>query len=294
MVLEVAAMRSPEMLKPEKSPVVVGVNGTPAGSAAVRLGAREAMARGRPLRVVHAFSWPRRGEDRDYATARHDASTIVAEAVDTATRITPLTHVTGEVIDGPPIQVLLRRSRAAELLVLGDDDLAMIDILPFDSLLYQIVSRAWCPVVVSRGLRPPNGSLLVAVDGSAAALRALRLAASEARMRSLAVEVAHVVAEPGPGAAEAGQRLLDAALAAVPELPSPRARLLSGDPAAALIRASRHSRLVIVGPRGAGGSKTLGRVAGELLRRSAAPTVFVHARPTRRRSVDRGLAGTAV
>jgi nucleotide-binding universal stress UspA family protein len=290
MVQEVGVMRTPDL-----SPVVVGVTGTAAGLAAVRLAAREAVARGHPLRVVHAFSWPRRREEQDYASARHDASGIVAEAVDTATETAPQAMVTGDVIDGTAVQVLLRQSRSAELLVLGDDDLAMIARMPIDSVLWQTVSRAWCPVVVSRGLRPPNGPLLVAVDGSAASVRALRLAASEARKRSLAVEVAHVVAQPGAGPAEAGRRLLDAAIAAVPELPEPRARLLTGEPAAALIRASRHARLVIAGPRGAGGSTSLGSVAGELLRRCAAPTVFVHARnDTRRRTSGKGLTGTAV
>jgi nucleotide-binding universal stress UspA family protein len=282
------------MRTPDLSPVVVGVNGTSAGLAAVRIAAREAMARGRPLRVVHAFGWPLPGERQDYASTRQHAATIVAQAVDTARSSAPLTGVTGDVIDGLPIPVLLRQSRSAELLVLGDDDLAMIDRLPIDSVLWQTVSRAWCPVVVARGLRPPSGPLLVAVDGSAASVRALRLAAYEASRRSIAVEVAHVVDEPGPGPAEAGRRLLEAAIAAVPELSSPRSRLLSGDPAAALIRASRHARLVIAGPRGAGGSAALGSVAGELLRRCAAPTVFVHARAPRRRPVGRGLAGTAV
>lgn len=279
------------MRTPDLSPVVVGVNGTSAGLAAARVAAREAVARGRPLRVVHAFSWPRRGEQLDYASARQQASAIVAAAVDSATGSTPLARVSGDVIDGSPVAVLLRQSRTAEVLILGDDDLATIKRMPVDSVLWQTVARAWCPVVIARGLRPPTGPLLVGVDGSPASLRALRLAAWEARQRSLAVEVAHVVAE---GPAEAGRRLLDAAIASVPELSAPRALLLTGDPAAVLIRASRHARLVMVGPHGAGGSTALGSVAVELLHRSAAPTFFVHARAVRRRTGDRGLAGSAV
>ncbi len=41
---------------PDTAPVVVGVTGSSAGLAAVRLAAREAVSRGRPLRVVHAFT----------------------------------------------------------------------------------------------------------------------------------------------------------------------------------------------------------------------------------------------
>jgi nucleotide-binding universal stress UspA family protein len=62
----------------------------------------------------------------------------------------------------------------------------------------------------------------------------------------------------------------------VTDLPTPRTRLLIGDPATALIRASRSSRMVIVGPRGAGGCALLGSVAEKLLRHGVCPTVFVH------------------
>jgi nucleotide-binding universal stress UspA family protein len=279
------------MRTPDKAPVVVGVNGSAAGLAAARLAAREAVARGLRLRVVHAFTWPGlhpHDDEQDYASARHDAGRIVGEAVGTAKRSTPGVRVTGQLIDGPPVRVLLQQSRTADLIILGDDDLATLQRLPIDSVLMQTVSRARCPVVVARGLRPPVGPLLAAVDGSPASLHALRHAAVEARRRSVAIEVAHVVRESGPAAQAAGRRLLEAAVAAVPELPAPRIRLLIGDPAIALIRASRHARMVIVGPRGADGSALLGAVAEELLRRCACPTVFVHGTT----ALDRWSPGT--
>jgi hypothetical protein len=46
--------------------------------------------------------------------------------------------------------------------------------------------------------------------------------------------------------------------------------------------------MVIVGPRGAGGSALLGTVAEELLRRCACPTVFVHGTT----ALDRWSPGT--
>jgi nucleotide-binding universal stress UspA family protein len=279
------------MRTPDKAPVVVGVNGTAAGLAAVRLAAREAVARGLRLRVVHAFSWPGlhpHDDEQDYAAARHDAGRIVGEAIGTAKRSTPGVRVTGRLIDGPPVRVLLQQSRTADMIILGDDDLATLPRLPIDSVLTQTVSRARCPVVVARGLRPPVGPLLAGVDGSLASLHALRHAAVEARRRSVAIEVAHVVRESGPATQAAGRRLLEAAVAAVPELPAPRIRLLTGDPAIALIQASRHARMVIVGPRGADGSALLGAVAEELLRRCACPTVFVHGTT----ALDRWSPGT--
>jgi nucleotide-binding universal stress UspA family protein len=265
---------------PSEAPVVVGINGTAAGLAAVRLGAREAVARGVDLRVVHAFTWPSpdpRTADVNYADARRAAAHAVEAAVTTARRSTPLARVTGDLLDGLATRVLLQQSRAAELLILGDDDLATSTSVPVDSVLLQTVSRAWCPVVVARGLRPPSGPVVAAVDGSPPSVLALRHAAAEAERRRVTVEVVHVVEDSGPGARAAGRCVLDRAVAAVPELTGVRTRLLVGDPAGSLVRASRHARMVIAGPRGSDGAALLGHVARDLLRRCACPTVFVHA-----------------
>jgi nucleotide-binding universal stress UspA family protein len=265
------------MQTPNTPPVVVGVNGTAAGLAAVRLGAREAVARGRRLVVVHAFTWPdlRHGVgEQAYAPARRSAQQIVEQAVAAARRSTPGVAVAGRLVEGPPDRVMRQQSRAAELLILGDDDLAAGSALPIDSVLLQVVSRSFCPVVVARGLRPPTGPLLAAIDGSPSSQLALRHAAAEATRRGIGVDVVHVVEDPSRE--EAGRRLLAAATATVPRLARARQRLLIGDPATALIRASRHARMVVVGPRGRDGAVLLGPVAQELLRRCACPTLFVH------------------
>jgi nucleotide-binding universal stress UspA family protein len=270
---------------PGVAPVVVGVNGTPAGLAAVRLGAREAVARHVELRVLHAFTWagpPHTAGSQAYAPARRDAARVVQQAVAAAQRSTPGVRVTGQLVDGLPTRVLVQQSRTAELVILGDDDMATTPRVPIDSVLLQTVSRAWCPVLVARGLRPPVGPLLAAVDGSGASLLALLYATAEARRRGVPVEVVHVVERAGVDSEKAGRAILDAAVAAVPELPRTRTRLLVGDPASALIRLSRQARMVIVGPRGQDGAVLLGPVAQELLRRCACPTVFVH-----RASADR-------
>jgi nucleotide-binding universal stress UspA family protein len=254
---------------------VVGVNGTAAGLAAVRLGAREAVARGRKLRVVHAFTWPdqRFGADsQTYDQARREASRVVERAVAAAQRFTPGVRVSATITDGQPVRVLLQQSRTAELLVLGGEDQSAEE-MPVDSVLFQAVSRSFCPTVVARGPRPPSGPLLAAVDGSPESLSALQFAADEAARRAVPIEVAHVVRK---GDEQAGRRLLDNALAAVPELHDVRKRLLFGDPAMTLVRASRKARMVLVGPRGRDGTQLLGPVALQLLRRGACPTLFVH------------------
>jgi nucleotide-binding universal stress UspA family protein len=260
------------MRTPRQSPVVVGVNGSAASLAAVRLGAREAVARSRKLRVVHAFTWPdpRFGRPpQGYAQSRRDASRLVDRAVAAAQRSVPGVKVSGLVSDGLPIRVLIQQSRGADLLVLGDEDNA-----PVDSVLYQAVSRAFCPTVVARGPRPPAGPLLAGVDGSDESLQALQLAAEEAARRAVPLEVAHVINRST--ASSEGQRVLDRALAAVPAVHDATTRLLIGEPGTALVRASRKARMVLVGPRGKDGTHLLGPVALQLLRRGACPTLFVH------------------
>jgi nucleotide-binding universal stress UspA family protein len=264
---------------PDAAPVVVGVNGSAAGLAAVRLGAREAVARGRELRVVHAFTWPgiaAYGPPKGYAASRRDADRVLRQALTAAKRATPGVHVSGEVLDGQASRVLVQQSRHAALIVLGDDDLATRARMPVDSVLLQTVSHAWCPVVVSRGLRPPTGPVLVAVDGSRPSVMALRHAADQAARRHLEVEVVHVVEESGAAAEAAGREIIDAAVHAVPGLGHVTRTVLTGDPASTLVQASRHARMVEVGPRGIDGAQLLGPVAQELLRRGACPTVFVH------------------
>jgi nucleotide-binding universal stress UspA family protein len=276
------------------SPVVVGVTGTSAGLAAARLAAREAVSRGRQLRVVHAFTWlgsrPVAGPDAD--GARRAATRVIEEAVATAQRSTPGVRVTGQLVDGAPDRVLLRLSRTADLLVLGDDDLATTPWLPPNSVLVQSVARAWCPVLVARGPRPPSGCVMAAVDGSKTGLLALRLAAAEARRRRVPVEVVHVVPEPGGRHEEDGRQLLAEAVAAVPELTRSRTRLLFGTPGRALVQASGRARVIVLGPRGGHDAGLLGSVAREVLHHSACPAIFVHGRavPAQRSPARTGSA----
>ena len=274
-------MLGPSKPGPSTSLVVVGVTGTSAGLAAVRLAAREAVSRGRELRVVHAFTWPSSnpaGAALNYDRTHRAASRVVEEAVTTAQRSTPGVRVTGQLVDGPADRVLLRFSRTAELLVLGDDGLATARWLPATSVLVQTTARAWCPVLVARGPRPPAGPILAAVDGSRCALMALRHAAAEGRRLRVPVEVVHVVPDLDARHEKEGRRVLAAAMAAVPDLGRSRARLLTGLPGTALVRASGRARLIVLGPRGAHDAGLLGTVAREVLHRGACPTVFVHGR----------------
>jgi nucleotide-binding universal stress UspA family protein len=262
------------------APVVVAVNGTAAGLAAARLGAREARSRGLPLRILHAFAWPGRlhpDDPPDYASARHDAAQMVTEAVETARRTVPGVSVSGRVEDGDPARLLLRASRSAALLVLGDDGLAATPRPAPSTVTVRTVTHARCPVVIARGVRPPSGPVVAAFDGSACSVAALRVAAEEAGRRDLPLAVAHVIDHPDHE--RAGLLVLEKALQAVPERTRTRTRLLVGEAGPTLERESRTARVLMAGARGTEGFSALGAVASQLLRRCACPTVFVHATP---------------
>ncbi|MDI6101167.1 universal stress protein [Actinoplanes sp. NEAU-A12] len=244
---------------PPEGPVVVGIGRTPADAAAVRLAAREAVSRGRMLQVVHAFTWH---GDTGYPPARRLASHAVQEAVATAQRCTPGVDARGQIVDGPPERVLLRLSRRAVLLVVGGP-------------LTEVLARAWCPVAVTRAHHTPSGPVLAAVDGSPGSLPALRFAAETAARRGGPVHVVHVVTG-GPGAD--GDRVLDEALSCLGGTPAVCRRILAGDPASALVNASRRAGLLALGPRATAPAGRLGTVAEEVLRRSACPAVVVHGR----------------
>ena len=279
------------MGSPSPSPVVVGVTGTSAGLAAVRLAAREAVSRGLRLRIVHAFTWPSPqppGAGPDHDRARRAAKRVISEAVLTAQRSTPGVRVSGQLLDGPAERVLLHQARMAELLVLGDDDLATTPWLPAGSVLVQVVARAWCPVLVARGPRPPAGPVLAAVDGSRSSLLALRQAAAEAHRHGVPVVVAHVLEGPE----ERGRRVLAEAVAAVAELGAHETRLLTGAPGPALVRASTRARLTVLGPRGAHEAGLLGSVARELLHHAGGPTLFAHGRRLPQQRIPAGPART--
>ncbi|MFB9238327.1 universal stress protein [Plantactinospora siamensis] len=122
--------------------------------------------------------------------------------------------------------------------------------------------------------RHQDAAVVVGVDGSADARRAIELAAAEAHRRHRSIRVVHAflwpmlhvdVDPPPEGPPEAGlrrqaDRILQAALAetraAVDGVPV-EGEVVDGQPAAVLCRESRDASLVVVGDRGLGGFGSL-------------------------------------
>ncbi len=287
------------------APVVVGVDGSAAALDAVRVAAREAEYRRRPLRVVHAFIWPLTGAPLGpvpgappTAGLRNQAEQYVTEAVEQARKVAPDLRITGVVTDGAATPVLVEESREAALMVLGHRGLGGFAGLLLGSVTVQVSARAECPVLVVRGEPRADGPVVVGVDGSELSTEAVAFAFEEAARRDVPLVAVHAWLYPtpvGPGeilplvydldAFEAEEeRTLAESLAGFAERypqVTVQARLVRGSPARILVEESKNAQLVVVGAHGRGalGGLLLGSVSHAVLHHAHSPLVIVrHAR----------------
>ncbi|MFY1632905.1 universal stress protein [Solwaraspora sp. WMMB335] len=286
-------------------PVLVGVDGSESALRATRFAAREAALRHRPLRIVHALTWPAMQVPMGLAPAvppaddiRRYTREIVDEAADAAGKAAPEVAITAEVIDGAPAPVLLAQSRTAALVVLGDRGFGRISGALIGSVASQVATHAPCPVAVVRGEgRPDDGPVIVGVDGSELSRQAVDYAAAAASLRGVELLAVHTWTHPpsiGPGDmqplvydVDALQAEEDALLAEsvaglrqrYPDL-SVRRLTTQGRATKVLAEESADGQLLVVGARGRGGfaGLLLGSVSNALLYQSRCPLVIVRPR----------------
>jgi nucleotide-binding universal stress UspA family protein len=143
--------------------IVVGVDGTELGSAALRWATDEAQRRGCPLRVVtvapapqlaHTTSQPqewayRAGEQTVAAAAQH-----------------PTVHIRHRTVSGAPGRALVEASRDAALLVVGSRGAGMLARALLGSVSAYCVNHAHCPVVIVPARRPATERTDTATDGA--------------------------------------------------------------------------------------------------------------------------------
>ncbi|WP_088994744.1 universal stress protein [Micromonospora echinaurantiaca] len=288
------------------APVVVGVDGSAAALDAVRVAAREAEYRQRPLRIVHAFIWPLMntplgpvpGGPAD-GGLRNQAERYVDEAMAEAAKVAPEVRVTGAVVDGAATPVLLDESRDAALVVLGHRGLGGFAGLLIGSVTVQVSARAQSPVLVVRGEPRADGPVVVGVDGSDLSTEAVGFAFEEASRRGAPLVAVHAWLYPtpvGPGEilplvydveafGDEEERVLAESLAGwserYPDVPVQR-RLVRGSPARALVEESKTAQLVVVGAYGRGAltGLLLGSVSHAVLHHAHSPLAIVRRRRT--------------
>ena|SRR6478752_6747805 len=126
----------------KKAPIVVGVDDTEAGRAALSFAMREATKRGSSLDVVTAWT-PRTLVDREYAQDVQDLAVAGAlrglEGSPTLSR---------QVVEGDAATVLLAMARTADYLVVGAGRGIFGESTPLGSVTEQCVRAAGCPVLV--------------------------------------------------------------------------------------------------------------------------------------------------
>jgi nucleotide-binding universal stress UspA family protein len=285
------------------SPVVAGVDGSARGLDAVEVGCAEAALHHRPLRIVHAMTWPAVPVARPPGTTetapllmRSQADAFLADAVRLAAKAEPTVTVTSAVLHGAAVLSLVAESRSAYLIVVGDRGLGAFAGLLVGSTAVQLAAHAACPVLVVRGEHRRTGPVVVGVDGSATSVRALDFAVEEAARREtdlVAVHTWRAPAVPGPvgmmpmaydpplvGAEE--KRVLAESLAGIggsyPDVTVQR-EAVPGAPAKVLTDWSHRGQLMVVGNRGRGGlaGLLLGSVSQHLIHHAACPVAVVRA-----------------
>jgi nucleotide-binding universal stress UspA family protein len=131
--------------------VVVGVDGSPASTAALAWADSYAKATGGQLRVVTAWAWPRMygmpmvvdGWDPKAAAER-----VVKEAA--ATTSLPTDRIETAVVEGRAADVLLAACHDADLLVVGTHGHRHLDTVLLGSVSNHCVHHATVPTVVVR------------------------------------------------------------------------------------------------------------------------------------------------
>ena len=278
--------------------VVVAVGGH-GSNAAVEYAAGEALRRHRTLHLVHAVD-PHDVQDG------LEGRDVLGDAVRHATSLLgELGVVTSSLAPGAPVPTLVHAGAGAELVVVGRGEHARRTHPYVRSVTGGVGARVEVPVVsvpVDWQDRPGPATVVAGVDGAAKGgdVLAAAFAAADARDARLVVlstswhpSQTHVTDRDWAQRTEDDlQRAIAAPAAAHPDVPV-ELHVRSTRAGEALIEASRHADLVVVGrhttlvPAGS----HLGPIARSVLRDAACPVLLVAPRATHR--VDTGPTAAA-
>ncbi|MFD6095809.1 universal stress protein [Nocardiopsis flavescens] len=290
---------------PRSPKIVLGVDGSGHADAALEWAAAEAERTGRPLDIVFALPMPlvvmSEGPTRPSATEELIAhgEQVLGVAADRVRALAPSARVQVFLAMDDPAPAMLERAGHDDLLVVGSRGLGALRVAVMGSTSVRLAARAHCPVAVVPEGRPhagPAGRIVVGVDGSDAAVPALRFALGRARESGAAVVAVHSWEVSTPFAPEA---LAASGWTPPDELMEKRSAELVADvfaqvgdeaegievsvvrsrlsPEAALLAEAEKADLVVVGSRGRGGIRGLflGSVSQAVLHGSAVPVVVI-------------------
>jgi nucleotide-binding universal stress UspA family protein len=145
--------------------IVVGVDGSEGGAAALEFAAGEAAFRGARLRIVSAWQIPVAVYGAGFAPPpdsealdafRVGAEKVADDAFAAAKELQPSLEGEALAVQGHPADVLLEQASDAALIVVGRRGLGGFRSLLLGSVSQQVVQHATCPVVVVN--QPAKGS----------------------------------------------------------------------------------------------------------------------------------------
>ncbi|MDG6105929.1 universal stress protein [Dactylosporangium aurantiacum] len=291
----------------QQSEVVVGVDGSSESIAAVEWAALDAARRQRGLHLIHAYAWPvvhpPLGAQPTAAlrkAVRKAADRILRAAVARAAAVAAGVPVTTATALEPAATALVKASQRADVVVVGSRGLGGFSGLLLGSVGVQLAAHAACPVVVIRSAAgdddagPEAGHVIVGVDGSHNADRAMRFALEQASFRGAGLTAVHTYVWPdttGPGDMlplvydradlrdDERRALAESVAGWADKFPDVEVRqsTVRGGAAAVLTRLSRGAELMVVGSRGRGGftGLLLGSVSQALIHHAGCPVAVV-------------------
>lgn len=286
--------------------IVVGVDGTEPGLAAVRWAAAVAARRRLKLLIVHALRADQlaygaglAGPAPWYEALAEEGRRVLDEAAEQARAVSPETAVDTVMPTDSPAPYLIDASKSAALVVVGGTGRGFFNELTLGSTASAVVAHAHCPVVVMRGKEkttayPAEGPVVVGIDGSPLSEHALEVAFEEASRRDARLVAVHawrdVTYDDAYGMArlvvqwesleEEERRLLAQRLAGwqekYPDVEVERV-LVQDQPRHVLLEWSTKAQLVVVGSRGRGGftGQLLGSTSQALAHHAECPVMVV-------------------
>jgi nucleotide-binding universal stress UspA family protein len=132
------------------SPIVVGIDGSPASDAALAWACDEARLRGLPVIALHVIEVPYELPRVPVAAPESKPEREGMGLLDGAVRRAPAEGVALEprLLEGSPSELLLEASEDASLLVVGTRDHGRVASIVRESVSADVAQRARCPVVV--------------------------------------------------------------------------------------------------------------------------------------------------
>ena len=282
--------------------IVVGIDASPSGTAALEWALREAVSTGASLHAVRAWN-PTASAMEAYAYGAPDVELIESRQAqleaDEQLKLVTERVAGADTIDcsatavlGAASRVLVEQAEHSAMVVVGSRSSGALSRAVLGSVSSAVVHHTTTPVVVVPEPQDTDDAaprVVVGVDHSPAALAALTAGIEQARRRGVTL-VPVFVHEPmevprGRGHAADLARLEDSERHALTEAArgagaaDVQAEVLVGQPSAQLLAAARPQDLLVVGSRGRGGfaGLLLGSTSTQLVQHAPCPVLVVRA-----------------